>query len=465
MLLQRLEDIVGADSLSTDAQDLTTYGQDWTRFFTPAPRAVVFPREAAQVRELVRLARQEKLALVPSGGRTGLSGGACATDGEVVVSFDRMNKVLSFDGDNLSVTLEPGVVTASLQNLAHEHDLFYPVDFASSGSSQLGGNIATNAGGIRVLRYGLTRNWVSGLKVVTGSGELLDLNRGLVKNATGTDLRHLFIGSEGTLGFVVEATLQLTSPPADSAVMLLAVPEMPSCLAILNRFRSSLQLSAFEFFSDNALDHVLAHSDLTCPFGHRSNYYVLLEFESGDGSGERALSEERALSAFQACLDDGLAVDGVISSSERQRQELWQYRERISESITPRTPYKNDVSVNISDVPRFLAQVNQVVTSAYPDFEVVWFGHIGDGNLHLNILRPDDWAIDDFRKACDSVNESVLKVVEGFGGSISAEHGVGLLKRPYLHLTRSPGELAIMRSIKQVLDPDGIMNPGKVFEV
>lgn len=453
-LLQRLNDIVGADDVSTDAQDLTVYGQDWTRFHQPDPAAVVFVREAGQLVELARMAVSEQASLVPSGGRTGLSGGACATSQEVVVSFDRMNQVVDVNSDDHSVTLQPGVVTAQLHEIARSEHLYYPVDFASSGSSQLGGNIATNAGGIRVLRYGLTRNWVSGLKVVTGTGELLDLNRGLIKNATGYDLRHLFIGSEGTLGFIVEATMQLTAPPADSVVMLLAVPEMSSCLSVLSACRRELVLNAFEFFSHSALTHVLAHAPLSAPFAEASPFYVLVEFES---------DEAAAIAAFEQCLEAGLATDGVISSSEQQRTDLWQYRERISESITPRTPYKNDVSVTIRDVPAFLEQVNSVVTAAYPDFEIVWFGHIGDGNLHLNILKPESWTIEDFKAACESVNETVLKVVAAFGGSVSAEHGVGLLKKPYLHLSRSSAEISMMQAVKQTFDPAGIMNPGKLL--
>ncbi|MEE4376629.1 MAG: FAD-binding oxidoreductase, partial [Candidatus Competibacteraceae bacterium] len=223
-LLAGIRTLLDSTQIRTDTDSLLYYGQDWTRWYTPQPLAIVFPDSVEQVQLLVKYANEHRLGLVPSGGRTGLSGAAVATAGELVVSFERMNRILDFDPIDRSVTCEPGVITEALQNYAHERGLYYPVDFAARGSSHIGGNIATNAGGIKVIRYGLTRDWVMGLKVVTGKGDVLDLNKGLVKNASGYDLRHLFIGSEGTLGLIVEATIKLTSPPRENSVMLLGVP-------------------------------------------------------------------------------------------------------------------------------------------------------------------------------------------------------------------------------------------------
>ena len=237
--------------------------------------------------------------------------------------------------------------------------------------------------------------------------------------------------------------------------MLLAVPRMTDTLEILTRFRSRVTLNAFEFFGHNALRHVMNAGGVPAPFTDPSPFYVLIEHESDD---------EDALAAFNACMETGIAVDGVIGSSGQQNAELWQYRERISESITPHTPYKNDIAVRIADVPAFLAEIDQLVTHAYPAFEIVWFGHIGDGNLHLNILKPRDLSLDQFKTECEKVSEQVLALVEKFGGSISAEHGVGLLKRDQLHFSRSAAEIDAMRAIKKVFDPDGILNPGKIFQ-
>ena len=458
---KRLAEILGKDNVFTDADTLQTYGQDWTGFHLPDPLAVVFPRQVEQVAALVLCARQHRLALVPSGGRTGLSAGAVAAGQEVVVSFDQLNHIKAFNETDRTLVVEAGVVTAAVQAFALEHSLYYPVDFASSGSSQIGGNIATNAGGIKVLRYGMTRDWVAGLKVVAGTGEIFEFNRGLVKNATGYDLRHLFVGSEGTLGFIVEATIRLTVPPPNLVAVLLALPDMAATIEVLTAFRRQVTLSAFEFFSDLALDHVIRHAasarPMQRPFAEQSACYVLLEFEQETDRHLRA-----AEAAFAACVAAGWVTDGLLSQSEQQRQDFWQYRERISESITRFTPYKNDVSVVPSAVPAFLASVNQVIAGHYPDFQIVWFGHIGDGNLHLNILKPDAWSVEDFKRECERVSDEVLAVVQQYAGSISAEHGVGLLKKDQLHFTRPDSEIALMKSLKSVFDPDGVMNPGKL---
>lgn len=457
-LLGGLAAAVGKDNLLTDDLSKETYGLDWTRFYRPAPLAVVMARSVEQLLSLVRFANEQKLALVPSGGRTGLSAGAVAASGEVVVSFDRMNQVLEFDETDGVVVVQPGIVTAALQQFAVEKGWYYPVDFASSGSSQIGGNIATNAGGIKVLRYGLTRRHVAGLKVVTGAGEVLDLNKGLVKNATGYDLRHLFIGSEGTLGFIVEASIQLICPPNELTVALLAVPGMTDVMEVLRNFRRHVDLTAFEFFSGKALGHVLVHHDLPAPFEVTADYYALVEFEHSHDD-----EVSRAMAAFEACVAQGIATDGIVSQSEGQRQDIWKYREYISESISGFTPYKNDVSVRPSRVPAFLAAVERTVKRRYADFEIIWFGHIGDGNLHLNILKPESMETDDFKLECEQVSEEVLGIVRQFHGSISAEHGVGMLKRDQLHYSRSEAEIRLMRQLKQVFDPNGIMNPGKLL--
>lgn len=247
-LLAELHAMFSADRVATDADSLARYGLDWTRYYQPAPSAVVFPQTVDEVVAVVQWANREQVALVPSGGRTGLSGGAVARQGEVVVSFDRMKAISDFDPVARTVRCQAGVITEALQQFAAENGLYYPVDFASRGSSQIGGNIATNAGGIKVVRYGMTREWVAGLTVVTGKGEVLRLNNGLAKNNTGYDLRHLFVGSEGTLGFIVDATLKLARQPAELGVMVLAVPQLTDIMKLFHAFRERLDLNAFEFF-------------------------------------------------------------------------------------------------------------------------------------------------------------------------------------------------------------------------
>ena len=458
-LLEKLVEIVGDDWLKTDPADLETYGKDWTKAYPANPIAIVLPKDTDEVVALVQLANLHEVALVPSGGRTGLSGGAVAANGELVVAFDRMNKILEFNPADRQVVCEPGVVTQQLQQFAEQEGLFYPVDFASSGSSQLGGNVSTNAGGIKVIRYGMTREWVKGLKVVTGSGELLDLNRGLSKNATGYDFRHLFTGAEGTLGFIVELTLALTSMPKDPTVLVLGAEGMEPIMQVLQKFQGELNLTAFEFFSEKALKHVIEEKQLQRPFETESEFYALIEFEH---QSEQDI--DTAMHLFETCLEEGWIVDGTISQNSTQANNLWRLREDISETISTFTPYKNDISVKVSKVPEFLQEVDSLVTSAYPDFEIIWFGHIGDGNVHLNILKPESLAAEAFFEKCAKVSNLVFEIVEKHGGSISAEHGVGLLKKPFLHYSRSPAEMAYMKAIKKIFDPNNIMNPGKLFD-
>jgi FAD/FMN-containing dehydrogenase len=458
-VLTALEKIVGTGRVLTDYDSLQRYGRDWTRVHVPNPAAVLLPDSIEQVQAIVRLAAREGLAIVPSGGRTGLSAGAVACNGELVLALDRLNYIEEFNPIDRTVRCGAGVVTQQLQEYAAARDLFYPVDFASSGSSQIGGNISTNAGGIKVIRHGMTRDWVAGLKLVNGSGELLDLNRGLVKNNSGYDLRQLVIGAEGTLGVVVEATMRLSRPPQELAVLVLGAPDMASIMHVLRTYQHAMELSAFEFFSELALQKVIAHQDLQRPFETPAEFYALLEFELRE---EKTL--EQAMSLFEDCAEQGWVLDGVISQSIAQARSLWRLREDISETISRWTPYKNDISTVISRIPSFLAEVEAVVTANYPEFEIIWFGHIGDGNVHLNVLKPDDLPMAEFQQRCGEVSKWVFDIVQRYGGSISAEHGVGLLKKDYLHYTRSALEISIMRQIKKAFDPHGIMNPGKIFD-
>ncbi len=457
-VLEELVRIAPALRLLVEPADLEHYGRDWTRRWTPAPLAIALPAGIEEVQAIARWAGAHKIGLVPSGGRTGLSGGAVAANGELVVSFERMNRVLDFNAVDRTLTVQPGIALEAVHKAAAEHGLIYPVDFAARGSCSIGGNIATNAGGIRVIRYGNTREWIAGLKLVTANGDLLELNRGLIKNSSGYDLRHLVIGAEGTLGLVVEATLRLTDPPPVSQVMLFAVPEMTALMRVFAACRARLNLSAFEFFTDRALHHVLAHGAQK-PFDDVSPYYVVTEFDAGEEAQQQA-----ALEVFEQCLNDGLVNDGVLSQSDAQAAALWRLREGITESLAPHKPYKNDVSVRISAVPDFLAEMSALLTREYPHFDVVWFGHIGDGNLHINVLKPAQLADTDFVAQCERVTKLLSDVLMRHSGSISAEHGIGLVKKPYLGQTRGAAEIALMRQVRAAFDPLGLLNPGKLFD-
>jgi FAD/FMN-containing dehydrogenase len=458
LITKKLVTILGKERLLLRPEDLQYYGVDRTTIWQSNPCAVVLPGSIKEVQQIVLLAKEHNLAIVPSGGRTGLSGGAVAKDGEIVIALDRLNKIREFNPLDRTVRVGAGMITENLQNFAVEQGLFYPVDFASTGSSQIGGNIATNAGGINVIRYGMTRQWVAGLTVVTGAGDILELNRGLMKNNTGYDFRHLFIGSEGTLGLICEATIQLTRAPEETAVMVLGINDFPTVLDVLQTFTSKIDLTAFEFFSQLALDKVVAHQGHAVPFETKTPFYALLEFET---KGDEVL--ELAMSLFEHCVEQGWVLDGVVSQSLSQASALWKLREDISETLWQFKPYKNDISVRVSRMPDFLDEVNKLVEQRYPDFEIVWYGHIGDGNLHLNILRPVHLSNNDFVAQCSAVSNEVGQLIAKYEGSVSAEHGVGLLKKDYLHYSRSASEISLMRAVKAVFDPNGILNPGKLI--
>ncbi|MGE5084863.1 MAG: FAD-binding oxidoreductase [Bacillota bacterium] len=456
--LMELDSFLKKDQIKTDEESLKYWGKDWTTYFDIKASAILFPHTTEDVAAIVKWARKNKIALVPSGGRTGLSGSAVASQGEIVVSFDQMNKIKEFNAVDQTVVIDAGVVTEALQEFAHSKNLFYPVDFAAAGSSQMGGNISTNAGGIKVVRYGLTRDWIAGLKVVTGTGEILELNNGLVKNATGYDLRHLFIGAEGTLGFITEATIRLAPAPPPMKVLVMAVSGLDSVMKIFAEFKTKTSLVAFEMFSDKALAKVLENTGLPAPLETQASFYVLAEVEIRSDA-----DEEKALEVFGHCAEEGWVMDGVISQSDVQAATFWRYREDISESLAKYSPYKNDISVAISKVPPFMVDLEKVLSESYPTWDVVWFGHIGDGNLHINILRPQGMTKEDFVKECRKVDVMVFETVKKYKGSISAEHGVGLTKKSFLNYTRSEPEIELMRGIKKVFDPDNIMNPGKVL--
>jgi FAD/FMN-containing dehydrogenase len=383
-----------------------------------------------------------------------------AAKGELVLSLSRMRRIDPVDLLGGTVRVQSGAVTEAVHQHCALHGLTWPVDFASKGSSQVGGNIATNAGGVKVIRYGLTRHWVLGLQVVLATGEVLELNGGLEKNNTGTDLRQLFIGSEGTLGVITEATLKLTRLPEKLDVFLFAVPDLAGVLKLFSEAkRGPFTVMAFEFFTDRCLARVQRHRQLTAPFAQETSHYVLLETEK-PGS-------EQAVEAWLTGLfEQGLVQDGVQAQSAAQAAELWALREGISESLSATgLPHKNDVALPIAQLEAFCSKFERVLEERYPGWELCLFGHIGDGNLHINVMKPDDLDGPTFLARTREADQELFELVKAHQGSISAEHGIGLLKKPYLGYSRSPAELALQRAIKRSLDPQNLLNPGKVLDL
>lgn len=456
--LQELQTLFPGDFASADPSDLEEFGRDWTRVIPPAPSLVVFPRSTEEVSLLMKLCGRHGVAVVPSGGRTGLAGGAVAASGEVVVSLTRMRTMGAVDELGNTVRVQAGVITEAVHHHCAPHGLLWPVDFASKGSSTVGGNIATNAGGVKVIRYGLTRNWVLGLTVVLANGDILELNGALEKNNTGADLRQLFIGSEGTLGIITEATLKLTRLPGKLEVMLFAVADLAGVLQLFREARRGpFTMMAYEFFTDVCVERQKRHRPVRMPFETESSHYVLLEVEKADPD---------ALEAWVGGLfEEERVLDGVLAAHAQQASELWMLREGISESLSATgLPHKNDIALPISGLESFTREFEALVATGYPSFEVAVFGHIGDGNLHVNVMKPDDLERDTFFKQVHELDRQMFDLVKRHGGSVSAEHGIGLLKKDWLPWSRSPEELAVLKAVKMALDPEGRLNPGKIFD-
>ncbi len=443
-------------TVSTAPEDLAIYGGDWTKVHTRHASAVAFPTSTAEVLAIVAHCFAESVALIPSGGRTGLAGGAVATQGELILSLDKIAFMDPVDTVGMTVRVGAGAVTEAVHQHCESVGLTWPIDFASKGSSHVGGNIATNAGGVKVIRYGLTRQWVLGLTVVTGTGEVLDLNHALEKNNTGVDLRQLFIGSEGILGIITEATLKLSPVSGHTQVLLFSVKDLPTILQVFEAARRGpFTLNAFEMMSDRCLARLAEHRDLRPPLEESAPYYVLMEVECE--------TQERLEDWLGEALE--WVEDGTMATGGEQARLLWQLREGISESLSGTgLPHKNDIALPIASLPTFVEELQALFESDYPHFEVCLFGHIGDGNLHVNVMKPDDMELEPFLEAAHQADAKMFELVGRHRGSVSAEHGIGLLKKPWLRHTRSEAEVVLMRALKKTLDPKGILNPGKVFD-
>jgi FAD/FMN-containing dehydrogenase len=422
--------ILPASQILTDPQSREFYGRDWLKDFIANPSVVLLPTSITDIQEIIKLCAREKIALVPSGGRTGLSGGAAATQGEVVLSLERMRKIHEINRIDRTVRCDAGVTLEQLQIAVADQGLYFPIDFSSRGSSQIGGNIATNAGGIRVIKYGNYRDSVLGLTVVTGTGEILELNGSLFKNNSGYDLRNLFVGSEGTLGVIVEATLSVVSKPKDLVRALCGLNSTAQILPLLSYCRDAFpNLSAFEFMEHLPFQEVVRHRGLRDPLSQPYPAYVLVECEVDSFEELDSVRE-----VFSVGYEQSLFADVVVSESSSQAIELMNLRDLISETLSQRyTIHKNDISVPVPTIPLFVKELHETLGKAYPLFKVAIFGHVGDGNLHINILKPSDLSDQEFWKQCHETDHVIFRLVQKYKGSISAEHGVGLLKRDFLH--------------------------------
>ncbi len=448
------------DRVVVDPDLILEYGKDRTIVHTPAPLAVVFPRSLNEIREVVRYCYENNLSMVPSGGRTGYAGAAVAANHEVVISLSKMDRINAMDVESGSVQVEAGAILEDVQRMVSEEGLYFPLDFAARGSAQIGGCISTNAGGLKVLKYGMTRELVLGLEVVVANGEMLDLNSNLHKNNSGYDLKQFFIGAEGTLGIIARATMKIVPRPRQLQVALLAVSDFEPIMTILRRIRlEGVDVTAFEFFSAACLDAVLAHRSLRRPFAGDYPFYVVVEIDEGG-------KQNQLVQLLEWLAVDGLIVDGTVATSSASFTEIWAYREDISESISMLgSVHKNDVAVPVSSMPSFLGDLRNLISSRYQNFDVLLFGHIGDGNIHVNVIDRSHMKPDSFRATTADLDIAMCELIRQYHGSVSAEHGIGLLKKKLLHLQRSDAEIQMMKNIKRSIDPKNLFNPGKIIDM
>jgi FAD/FMN-containing dehydrogenase len=436
---------------------------EWRKRWRGAPSLIVAPGDVASVSALVRYCAGKRIAITPQGGNTGLVGGQIATNGEVLVSMKRLRRVRDASALDNTLVVDAGVTLAEAQDAAAEIGRLFPLSIGSEGSCQIGGVISTNAGGVNVIRYGNTRDLVLGIEAVLPSGELWNGLKRLRKDNTGYDLKQLFIGGEGTLGLITGAALKLFPAPRERLTAFVGLRSPDAALRLLSRAQgeSGGAVTSFELMSRGVLALVLKNiSGARDPLAGSHPWYALVEFSAGREGVLRPMAEELLAAALDACE----LTDAVIAESEAQAKAFWRLRHSMSEAMKPEGGQaKYDVSVPVASVPAFFAAADASVERICPGARIVAFGHMGDGNIHYDVLQPQAMARTEFEAREDAIEQAVYDAIDRFEGSISAEHGVGLARREDIARRKAPAEIAMMRAVKAALDPTGIMNPGKMI--
>jgi FAD/FMN-containing dehydrogenase len=460
-LVRRLKDAAGPSGWSEDPAEIAPHLCEWRGRWKGETALLLKPREAEEVARILSVCDETKTAIVPQGGNTGLVGGQIPTKGEVLLSLARMNRIRSVSVEDNTLIAEAGVVLANAQKAAGQAGRLFPLSLAAEGSCTIGGNVSTNAGGVNVLRYGMTRDLVLGLEVVLANGRVLDLMRGLRKDNTGYDLKQLFIGAEGTLGIVTAAMLKLFPKPAGYTTVLVAIPDVDVAVELLNRLQDATGglVTAFEIMQRRALDLVFKHiPGTTDPFPGHPGWTLLIEI-----SNPSAFDATEALEqALARAMEEGKVVNAVFAKTARDRESLWRLRETIPEAQRlDGASIANDISVPLSRISEFIRSGERAVRVVLPEARSFTFGHVGDGNLHFAVQAPGHDAA--LLAARETIERAVQEETAKFRGSISAEHGLGLAKNEAIARYRSADEIALMRTLKRALDPNNILNPGKLL--
>ena len=464
-LIERLGGLVGAAHVVTDANEMAPYLGDWRGRYHGAARCIVRPGTAEEVAAVVRACLAVGVPVVPQGGNTSHCGASVpdTSGAAVLVSLSRLNRIREVDIANNTMTVEAGCVLQTIQQAARAAGRLFPLSLAAEGSCQIGGNLSTNAGGVQVLRYGNARELALGLEVVLPSGEICNGLRGLRKDNTGYDLKQLFIGAEGTLGIITAAVIKLFPLPSATATAWLSVESPSAAVRLFGELQAAFgaALTACELISDVSLGMVLKHIRGAQPPLPGSQWYLLIELS---GTGEEADLRSACEAFLATALENAWIGDAVLAQSGEQAANLWDLRERISEAQKIEGfSIKHDISVPVSRIGEFIERADAALQAAYPGIRIVAFGHVGDGNLHYNQSKPEAGENAEFMAAQPEVNRIVHDIVDALGGSISAEHGIGQLKRGELAHYKSAVEMEMMRAIKRTFDPMGLMNPGKVL--
>lgn len=447
------------------SEDASAYLTEWRDKFKGRAALIARPATVDEVSQILKIANAAGIGIVPQGGNTGLVGGQIPSlDGtEIILNLSRMNEIRKIDTLNDTMLVEAGCILSNVQQAAENAGRFFPLSLASEGSAEIGGLVSTNAGGINVLRYGNARAQVLGLEVVLPNGEIWNGLKGLRKDNTGYDLKQIFMGAEGTLGVITAAVLKLFAAPTDRATGFVALPDLDAVIALLGLTREMTGelVSAFELIPAIGLEFLAKHKGFKSPLKSTAPWYVLIELTSTDAPGTLKNALEPLL---EAGLEKGLVLDATIAANVSQTEDFWRLRETMSEiQKFEGGSIKHDIAVQISDIPAFVERAVTAVTTACPGIRPVVFGHIGDGNLHFNLTQPEDANKESYLAGWEALSRIVHDIVDDMGGSISAEHGIGQLKRDALAHYKSGVEMDLMRRLKKAFDPNGIMNPGKVI--